>query len=72
MWGSKVPPPGPNQLLTSYRQSPAGTSSISGPRWVTLNNGMLQPYVRLAKEPDLGPRADWLELIANNPAREWS
>jgi integrase len=33
--------------------------------------GMLQRYVRLATERDLGPRADWLELIANNPATEW-
>jgi integrase len=34
--------------------------------------GMLQRYVRLATERDLGPRADWLELIASNPAMEWS
>ena len=34
--------------------------------------GMLQRYVRLATERDLGPRADWLELIAGNPASEWS
>ena len=34
--------------------------------------GMLQRYVRLATERDLGPRADWLELIASNPATEWS
>ena len=34
--------------------------------------GMLQRYVRLATERDLGPRADWLGLIANNPATEWS
>ena len=34
--------------------------------------GMLQRYMRLATERDLGSRADWLELIANNPAMEWS
>lgn len=34
--------------------------------------GILQRYVRLATERDLGSRADWLELIANNPAMEWS
>ena len=34
--------------------------------------GMLQRYVRLATERDLGPRANWLELIASNPASEWS
>ena len=34
--------------------------------------GMLQRYVRLATERDLGPRDDWLELIAGNPAMEWS
>jgi integrase len=34
--------------------------------------GMLQRYVRLATERDLGPRTEWLELIANNPAIEWS
>jgi integrase len=34
--------------------------------------GMLQRYVRLATERDLGPRAEWLELIASNPAIEWS
>jgi hypothetical protein len=33
---------------------------------------MLQRYVRLAAERDLGSRSDWLELIANNPATEWS
>jgi integrase len=33
--------------------------------------GMLQRYVRLATERDLGPRADWVELIASNPATEW-
>jgi integrase len=32
--------------------------------------GMLQRYVRLAPERDLGPRADWLELIASNPAMD--
>jgi integrase len=37
-----------------------------------LDYGMLQCYVRLATERDLGPRADWLELVANNPATEWS
>ncbi len=36
------------------------------------NHGTLQRYVPLAPECDLGPRADWLELIANNPATEWS
>jgi integrase/recombinase XerD len=34
--------------------------------------GMLQRYVRLATERDLGPRAVWLELIATNPATDWS
>jgi site-specific recombinase XerD len=34
--------------------------------------GMLQRYVRLATDRDLGSRADWLELIASNPATEWS
>jgi integrase len=34
--------------------------------------GMLQRYVRLATERDLGPRSDWLDLIANNPATEWA
>jgi integrase len=34
--------------------------------------GMLQRYVRLATERDLGPRAEWVELIASNPATEWS
>jgi integrase/recombinase XerD len=33
--------------------------------------GMLQRYVRLATERDLGSRADWVELIASNPASEW-
>ncbi len=33
--------------------------------------GMLQRYVRLATERDLGSRADWLELIASNPAMDW-
>jgi integrase len=33
--------------------------------------GMLQRYVRLATERDLGPRAEWLELIASNPAMDW-
>jgi integrase len=33
--------------------------------------GMLQRYVRLATERDLGSRADWIELIASNPAMEW-
>ena len=32
--------------------------------------GMLQRYVRMATERDLGPRCDWLELIASNPATE--
>jgi hypothetical protein len=31
----------------------------------------LQRYVRLATEIDLGPRADWTDLIAANPALEW-
>jgi len=33
--------------------------------------GMLQRYVRLASERDLGSRADWLELIPSNPSSEW-
>jgi len=31
----------------------------------------LQRYVRLATEVDLGPRTDWTDLIAANPALEW-
>jgi len=31
----------------------------------------VQRYVRLATERDPGSRADWLELIASNPAMEW-
>jgi integrase len=34
--------------------------------------GMLQRYVRLATERDLGSRAVWVDLIASNPASEWS
>ena len=34
--------------------------------------GKLQRYVRLATEPDLGSRADWVELITSNPASEWN
>ena len=33
---------------------------------------ILQRYVRLATERDLGPRKDWLELIAANPVMEWA
>jgi site-specific recombinase XerD len=33
---------------------------------------ILQRYVRLATERDLGPRKDWLELIAANPVTEWA
>ena len=33
---------------------------------------VLQRYVRLATERDLGPRKDWLELIAANPVTEWA
>lgn len=33
--------------------------------------GMLQRYVRLAAERDLGRRADWLEFIVANPALDW-
>jgi site-specific recombinase XerD len=33
---------------------------------------VLQRYVRLATERDLGPRKDWLELIAANPVVEWA
>jgi hypothetical protein len=32
---------------------------------------MLQRHVRLATERDLGRRADWIELIASNPASDW-
>lgn len=31
----------------------------------------LQRYVRLATEVDLGPRSEWTDLIAANPALEW-
>jgi hypothetical protein len=34
--------------------------------------GMLQRYVRLATERDLGSRSDWLELIANKSSTGWS
>jgi integrase len=34
--------------------------------------GMLQRYVRLATERDLGARKDWLEFIVENPATDWS
>ena len=34
--------------------------------------GMLQRDVRLATARDLGRRADSLELLAGNPAMEWS
>ncbi len=33
--------------------------------------GMLQRYVWLATECDLGSRADWVELIPSNPSSEW-
>jgi site-specific recombinase XerD len=33
--------------------------------------GVLQRYVRLATERDLGPRSDWAELVASNPASDW-
>jgi site-specific recombinase XerD len=33
--------------------------------------GMLQRYVRLATERDLGPREDWLEFVVANPALDW-
>jgi site-specific recombinase XerD len=33
---------------------------------------ILQRYVTLATERDLGPRKDWLELIAANPVTEWA
>jgi site-specific recombinase XerD len=33
--------------------------------------GVLQRYVRLATERDLGSRRDWADLIADNPAGEW-
>jgi site-specific recombinase XerD len=33
---------------------------------------VLQRYVRLATERDLGPRKDWLELIVGNPVSEWA
>jgi integrase len=34
--------------------------------------GMLQRYVRLATERDLGPRKDWLEFVEANPALGWA
>src|ERR1700674_4003110 len=52
------------------RISPARPSRFEALK--TADFGMLQRYVRLATERDLGPRAAWLELIANNPATEWS
>jgi integrase len=33
---------------------------------------ILQRYVRLATERDLGPRKDWLDFIAANPVTEWA
>jgi site-specific recombinase XerD len=33
--------------------------------------GMLQRYVRLATERDLGRREDWLEFVVANPALDW-
>jgi hypothetical protein len=33
---------------------------------------ILQRYVRMATERDLGPKKDWLELIAANPVMEWA
>jgi integrase len=33
--------------------------------------GMVQRYVRLATERDLGSRADWVEMIVSNPSSEW-
>jgi integrase len=33
---------------------------------------VLQRYVHLATERDLGPRKDWLELVAANPVAEWA
>lgn len=33
--------------------------------------GMLQRYVRLATERELGPREDWLEFVVANPALGW-
>lgn len=33
--------------------------------------GMLQRYVRLATERDLGPRGEWLEFVVANPALDW-
>ncbi len=33
--------------------------------------GVLQRYVRLATERDLGPRAEWVDMIASNPASAW-
>jgi integrase len=33
--------------------------------------GVLQRYVRLATERDLGSRADWIDFIASNPAMAW-
>jgi len=33
---------------------------------------VLQRYVRLATERDLGPRKEWLEFIVANPVTEWA
>jgi site-specific recombinase XerD len=33
---------------------------------------ILQGYVRLAAERDLGPRKEWLEFITANPVTEWA
>ncbi len=33
---------------------------------------VLQRYVRLSTERDLGPRKDWLEFIVANPVTEWA
>jgi hypothetical protein len=33
---------------------------------------VLQHYVKLATERDLGSRLEWLEFVAPNPSLDWS
>ena len=46
-----------------WRPSLAGTSNAYAPRWATADYNMLQKYVHLATERDLGRMADWEAFI---------
>jgi len=37
-----------------------------------VDYAVLQRYVRLSTERDLGPRKEWLEFIVANPVTEWA